>query len=69
MTFELTPDQSKEARRLLDLASAFPSLTPGVVLGQITKGDWREPDKIILTLAVIPPDKAQRIEGIIKNPL
>ena len=65
--FELTPDQSKEARRLLNIASAFPSQSAGVVLGQVTRGDWREPDKIILTLAVLDPGKARRIARIVKD--
>lgn len=64
--FELTPDQSKEARRLLDLASAFPSQSAGVVLGQVTRDD-RQPAKLILTLAVIDPGRAQRITKIVRE--
>ncbi len=61
---ELTEGQGKQARRMLECASAFPSRTAGVVLGQI---HWRRPGKLVLTLVVIGPAKAQRIAKIIKE--
>jgi hypothetical protein len=61
-SFELTDDQGKQARRLLDLASAIPSRSAAVVLGQIHR---REGNKIVLTMKVVPPDQAMRIAKIL----
>lgn len=63
-SFELTEDQSTLARRLLDLASAIPSRSAAVVLGQIHR---REANKIVLTMTVVSPDRAMRLAGIIKT--
>ena len=63
-SFELTPDQSKQTRRLLDLASAIPSRSAAVVLGQIHR---REANKIVLTMTLVSPNRAMRIARIIKT--
>jgi hypothetical protein len=61
--FELTPEQSEQASRLLDAASAMPSRSAGVVLGQI----HRREAKIVLTMKVVSPDRAMRIAKILKT--
>ncbi len=61
--FELTPEQSDQAGRLLDAASAMPSRSAGVVLGQI----HRESNRVVLSMTVVSPDRAMRIAKILKT--
>jgi hypothetical protein len=61
MRFELSPSQAREVAPLLADAAS----TPGVVFGQLLRGNWPDHGKVFLHVALIDAKTARRIQTVL----
>jgi hypothetical protein len=64
MKVELTPSQSAILRPLLDLRNPFDRQ---LVIGQVVKGNWPEPEKTLLLCTTIKATTGEKIRKLIQK--